>query len=133
MKRLISAVLCIALLLSCCSVACADSDFKLRNGILFGDTIDDIVAKETTLTRNSDTSNSFTGKIAGYSGAECTFGFDDDGKLITMNYHFPSSICTSRDMMNDVYKTIYQSLNRQYGSPLGNVGGSCHLILGPAF
>ena len=132
MKKLVAVFLVLVMAVNLCGMACAD-EFKLRNGILFGDTIDDIVAKEKTLTRESDTSNSFKGKIAGYSDAECTFGFDDDGKLVTMNYSFSSDICTSRDKMNEVYKTIYESLNRQYGSPLGYTGGSCYLITGPAF
>ena len=134
MKRCVSVLLALVLVIGMGTFALAEDDFTLRNGILFGDTIEDILGKETKLTRNSDDSNWFTGTIAGYSGAECGFSFDDDGKLISMCYNFGNSVCgSSRDTTNDVYKKLYDSVNRQYGKPLGNTGGSCHLITGPAF
>lgn len=124
--RISIAILCMILLL--CSTALAD-DFTLRSDIHFGDTMETILQKETTLTRTSETSNSFSGTIAGYSGSTCDFAFDDEGKLISMTYEFD---CTSRDSTNSHYKTLYDSLVRKYGSPLGNTNGSCHLITGPA-
>ena len=129
-KQIISCLLVFAILFSAC-LAFAE-DFTLRSGIKFGDTMEDIVAKETTLTRESDTSNSFTGKVAGYSDVECTFAFDDDGKMKSMSYWFSGSVCTSKSTANDIYDTIRKSMVRQYGSGLGNTGGSCHLITGPA-
>lgn len=133
MKRLYSMLICFVLMVTCFPSSVAAEEFSLRNGIMFGDTMDIILTKEKTLKRSDDTSNCFKGRIAGYSNAECVFVFDDDGKLIDMRYFFGEDICTSRDSMNDVYKTIYQSLNRQYGRPLGNTGGACHLITGSAF
>ena len=124
--RISIAILCMILLL--CSTALAD-DFTLRSDIHFGDTMEAILQKETTLTRTSETSNSFSGTIAGYSGSTCDFAFDDEGKLISMTYEFD---CTSRESTNSHYKTLYDSLVRKYGSPLGNTNGSCHLITGPA-
>lgn len=124
--RISIAILCMILLL--CSTALAD-DFTLRSDIHFGDTMETILQKETTLTRTSETSNSFSGTIAGYSGSTCGFAFDDEGKLISMTYEFD---CTSRESTNSHYKTLYDSLVRKYGSPLGNTNGSCHLITGPA-
>ena len=130
MKRFISALLALILCLCVSGYSIADDEFTLRNGIKFGDTMDDILVKETTLERTSETSNEFKGKIAGYNNASCVFGFADE-KLISMNYGFSQS-CTSRDTTNDIYKNLYQSLNRQYGKPLGNTGGTVHLITGPA-
>lgn len=124
--RISIAILCMILLL--CSTALAD-DFTLRSDIHFGDTMETILQKETTLTRTSETSNSFSGTIAGYSGSTCDFAFDDEDKLISMTYEFD---CTSRESTNSHYKTLYDSLVRKYGSPLGNTNGSCHLITGPA-
>ena len=131
MKRFLAMLIISILCLSVAATSFAEEDFTLRNGIKFGDTIDDILQKETSLTRNSETSNTFTGKIAGYSDAECTFSFDAEGKLKSMHYDFSES-CYSRDSTSDVYKKLYQSLVRQYGSAEGNTGGSCELITGPA-
>ena len=134
MKRLIGLLLCVCMLAAGWNVAFAEegSPFELRNGIHFGDTIDEIVEKETTLTRTSEDSNSFDGRIAGYDNAECTFTFDDNGGLEDMHYAFGTEVCDSRDALEDVYKTLGQSLIRKYGSPIGNTGGSCELITGSA-
>ena len=132
MKRLVSVLVSLVLMVSCFSSALAAADFTLRSGIKFGDTMEDILTKEKTLTRESEDSNWFKGKIAGYSDAQCYFKLNDDGKLIDMEYSFGSSVCSSRDEMNNVYKKLYDSLKRQYGNPLGNTGGSCELITGGA-
>lgn len=121
------------LLLQGLGLATAESDdFPLRSGIRFGDTIDVIAEKETTLTRKSEDSATFVGTIAGYSDASCSFTFNDDGALVGMEYSFDTSVCPSRDIMNEVYKTLYQSLLRKYGRAIGNTGGNCELITGPA-
>lgn len=134
MKRWISWLVALSLLALAGSACLAESgEFTLRNGILFGDTMEDILAKETKLTRQSEDSNWFSGTIAGYSNAECGFYFDDDGRLKSMCYNFGNEICTARDVTRDVYKTLYDSVCRQYGTPLGNTGGTIHLISGPAF
>lgn len=137
MKRLVSVLVSLVLMVSCFSSALAAEDFTLRSGIKFGDTLEDILAKEKTLTRDSDDddyegkkSYRFEGKIAGYSDADCKFSFDDDGKLIDMEYLFDSD---TRDEMSDVYKKLYDSLKRQYGTPLGNTGGSLYSFTGSTF
>lgn len=133
MKRCFSILLTLILIIGICPSVLADDGFTLRNGILFGDTMDTILGKETKLTRESDDSNWFKGSIAGYSGAECGFYFDDDDKLESMCYNFGSSVCgSSRDTTDSVYKTLYDSVTRQYGKPLGNTGGKCYIITGPA-
>ena len=131
MKKLILVVLLVILAMSVLSISYAEEDFKLRNGILFGDTIETIMEKENTLTRQGEDSNWFDGKIAGYNNESCGFYFDDDGKLVSMDYSFTKN-CTSRESMNDVYSKLYQSLNRQYGKPKGNTGGTTYIITGPA-
>lgn len=131
MKNTAKKILCLVLMLTCLSWALADEEFTLRNGIVYGDTIDDILKKETTLVQDKDDSNTFRGKIAGYDGAYCTFFFDDDGKLNEMRYSFEDA-CTSRDKADEIYDKLKESLKRKYGTPLGNTGGSCHLITGSA-
>lgn len=127
MKKIFCLILMIAVLLS--STSFAEEEFTLRKGIKFGDTMDTILQKETSLTRKSETSNVFTGKIAGYSDASCEFAFDDNGGLKSMTYCFD---CFSRDTTNNTYDTLYDSLVRQYGKAEGNTGGNCEMIIGPA-
>lgn len=104
-------------------------EFELRNGIHFGDSLDTIVKKETTLTRSDDTSSSFVGRIAGFDDSTCDFDVGENDKLISMNYKFD---CYSKDDTTNKYKTLYDSLVRKYGNPEGNTGGNCDLITGPA-
>lgn len=134
MKKWLSLMLSVLMLMTLCTSFALAEEFTLRNGILFGDTMDVILTKETTLVRKSETSNWFKGRIAGYDGAACGFYFDDDGLLTGMDYSFDDDICTSRDTADNVYETLYNSLKRKYGSDtLNYTGGSCYIITGPAF
>ncbi len=72
MRRFLAFTVLCVLAVSTVSLSFADA-FSLRNGIVFGDTIDDVVAKEKTLTRESDDSNWFKGTISGYDDAQCGF------------------------------------------------------------
>jgi len=134
MKKNIIRLISMLLVLCCVTAAFAEEEFTLRNGIRFGDTIEDIVEKETTLTRESETSNWFKGTIAGYKNSQAGFSFDDDGKLVDMCYSFDQfgNDYKSSSDVSDVYATLYKSVVRKYGSPLGNTGGKVELITGIA-
>ena len=64
MKKMMKTLLCVLLILSCVPFALAEDDFTLRSGIVFGDTLEQIVSKETTLMQDADDPNTFKGKIA---------------------------------------------------------------------
>lgn len=136
-------LLLLALVILGFSVCCAEADtsFPLRSDIEFGDTKEEVFAKETTLegrgeyTLNpfvDDNAYLFRGKIAGYSNAKCIFYFNETDQLVSMNYSFADE-CSSRDRTNDIYKALYQSLTRKYGNSIGNTGNQVELITGPAF
>ena len=71
MKRLVSVLVSLVLMVSCFSSALAAEDFTLRSGIKFGDTMEEVLAKEKTLTRDSEDDYEgmsiywYEGKIAG--------------------------------------------------------------------
>lgn len=134
MKKTISILLTVILITIIYPVAIAEEDFILRNGIVFGDTLEDVKQKETLTIRSSsvDKTNNvwFEGKIAGMDGS-VRFDFDEGtGKLIDMLYEFNSS--SKKDFIDSDYSTLKKGLIRKYGNPLGNTGGSLHLITGPA-
>lgn len=131
MKKMMKTLLCVLLILSCVPFALAEDDFTLRSGIVFGDTLEQIVSKETTLMQDADDPNTFKGKIAGYDDADCHFLFDSDGSMYDMCYSFDEA-CTDRDATKDVYQKLFDSLKRKYGAPLGNTGGSCYIMTGSA-
>lgn len=126
------AFLCVCLSFVVLCTSAMGDPFVLRNGIEFGDTMETILQKETTLVRESETNSWFEGEIAGYPKAMCGFYFDDDGKLISMDYSFDKYVCTSEDIMKEVYDKFYQSLNNEYGDPFPSGGGICYVITGPA-
>lgn len=139
---MIKRIITICLLLSMCLSFCAcgearaatstdDKDtstqFTLRSGIQFGDTVDEVKEKETSLElRNEyDPPNSkyghmleYNGTIAGYDGT-AAFEFGESG-LKQMYYSFSasSSLITETTNPEDIYKTIYESCARQYGDEL---------------
>ena len=73
----------------------------------------------------------FSGKIAGIQGS-VRYTFDEESNgLIDMQYSFDSK--TNKDFIDADYSTLYKSLVRKYGNPLGNTGGSFNLITGSAY
>ena len=133
MKRIISIALVCILFFGCINVAVVE-EFQLRNGIHFGDDLETVKCKETLTIQNSskeETNNVwFDGKIAGIQGS-VRYDFDEEtGKLIEMQYTFNSR--SIKDTVDSEYSTLYQSLVRKYGNPLGNTGGSLNLITGSA-
>ncbi len=134
MKHIISIVLVCILFLGCINVAAAE-EFQLRNGIHFGDDLETVKSKETLPIRNSskDDTNDvwFDGKIAGIEGS-VRYTFDEENKgLIDMQYSFDSN--SNKDFIDSGYSTLYNSLVRKYGKPLGNTGGNFDMITGSAF
>ncbi len=158
-RHLIALALFFAMLFSCFGCAFADEDnggFTLRNGIMFGDTIDDILAKETTLKSTSYSLDSydanqtmFIGTICGYDNSTCVFSFDESNMLYDMLYGFEiydmlygSEIYDTlyRFAIEDngyfdaVYGTIYNGLKRKYGEPLySNEDKPSYIIVGSAY
>lgn len=138
MKRIVA----ICLLLSMCFAFCAcgearaassskDKDastqFTLRNGIQFGDTVDEVKKKETSLEFRDefDPSNpeyghmlKYQGTIAGYDGT-AAFEFGESGlKQMYYRFYTTSNPFSGDPDPEDIYKTIYESCSRQYGDEL---------------
>lgn len=131
MKKVLCLLVLVSMLFSGSALA---DEFVLRNGIVFGDTLDIVKQKETLTIQSSseDKDNNvwFDGTIAGMEGS-VRFDFDEEtGKLTDMLYSFDSK--TDKDFVDNDYSTLFQSLSRKYGTPLGNSGGSLHIITGLA-
>ncbi len=133
MKRVLSILIAISLCIIGTAIA-DNEEFQLRNGIVFGDTLDVVKEKETGTIQDGsvDKTNAvwFTTPIAGMDGS-VRYDFDEEtGKLTDMLYSFEST--TDKDAVDNDYSKLKSSLVRKYGSPLGNTGGSLHLITGLA-
>lgn len=135
MRKYISILLTISILTVCViGTACAE-DFQLRNGILFGDTLEIIKQKET-LPFKSITDDNLkawfgNGKISGIDG-QVRFDFDEEtGKMKEMLYAFDTT--DNKEFVDSDYEKLKNGLLRKYGTPLGNTGGKINLITGEAF
>lgn len=124
----------VAMILCLAGSALAENeDFQLRNGIVFGDTLDIVKEKETLtdLTRENESNLQYKGTIAGIDGSVEYYFDEENGKLVDMVYTFESY--DSKDLMNSDYSKLSNSLLRKYGTSLGNTGGDLYLVTGKAF
>lgn len=152
MKRLICVIVAILLAFSMSS-ALAEG-FTLRNGIVFGDSMEDVLAKETlevdeiedgsdeeaSATTDNDDSDDETdhpywittceGTVAGIDNSYIKYNFDADKMLREVIYYFETY--SSKDTSDSDYETINNGLIRKYGSPLGYSNGDCYIFTGAA-
>lgn len=124
MKKLLALILLLGCLVN--SFALADS-FTLRNGVLFGDTMETIKGKEDLKYVNEGKDSMwFRGVIANISGSEVVYYFDEEGKLKEMQYSLGafSSISVSD------YDILKEGLTNKYGPSLGFSNGKTSALLG---
>ena len=128
MKKAIS-ILLVILLLSL-SISVYAEPFSLRNGIFFGDTMEEVKSKEQLKYINGkEDKNWFRGTIANVDDSEVSFYFDKEtGQLTDMSYYLGARSTVYRSN----YDEIKESLIKKYGNPLGNTGGYFHVIVGKA-
>ena len=116
--------------------ACADDVFSLRNGIQFGDTKEQVRAKETIEIDEyscSDTRiETKKGTVAGIDDVYVTYEFSDDNKLIEVTW-----ICTmfsddlfGKEYIDSSYDKIKSAMQSKYGEPLPSSNGDFYVIRG---
>ncbi len=131
-KRLFCLLLTVMLIvLSLPSLA---EDFTLRNGIQFGETMEQVKAKETlgVNANNADETHFETqkGTVAGFDDVSIIYTFDEDNQLNEVIWCL--SITTSKDTTDIEYEKLENALKNKYGTPLGYSGGDCYIITGKA-
>lgn len=149
MKKIVIMIsIIMAILLPLSAVA---EEFTLRNGIHFGDTMEEVLAKETVgishiedgseSTEDSDkesedddpptysirTENT---TLAGIDDSHITYYFDAEKTLREVVYYFGDTKLA--DSSDSNYESVNGGLKRKYGAPLGNSNGSCYIVTGEA-
>lgn len=128
MKRLFSIIM-LLLMITTISVA---EEFTLRNGIIFGDSMDTVRQKETIAIDEemSDAVELKTqkGVVAGFEATTIYYTFDDN-QLIDIWWRISMP---SKDDMGSAYQMLKESLSEKYGKPLGNKDGVYHPVHGTA-
>ncbi len=133
-KKLVSGFLAMMLLMTMVLTASAEDTYTLRNGVQFGDTVEQVRAKETLAWHEDDCSDTMLrterGTVAGISDVIICYDFDEDGKLVEVVWRLPNR--TYADSSDSDYSTLYKAFVQKYGSPLGYTGGDCYIITGKA-
>ena len=125
MKKMLSMLMAMLLLWSFTVAAHAENEFVLRNGIQFGDTREEVRAKETLLIdySNEDENKICTkkGNVAGFEEVAIVYEFDEKDKLIGVMW----SLYSPND--ND-YSKLKKAISEKYGTPLDNTNGDSYII-----
>lgn len=122
MKKIISLILMIAILISVS--AFAEGDFTLHSGVKFGMSLNEVRTCESengfTLEKylSGNTYNTNSGKIAGLDSSRIYYSFDGD-KLVQAKYEFPTgsdyAYNQSVEESKSDYAKISDLLNEKYG------------------
>ena len=130
MKKMLSIIMAMLLLWSFTVAAHAENEFVLRNGIQFGDTKEEVRAKET-IEINEEEGNenqiwTKEGNVAGFEGVNLLYVFDDEDKLIEVKWQLPES--SYSDTSDSIYSKMKKALSEKYGTPLGYTNGDFYII-----
>ena len=130
MKKMLSIIMAMLLLWSFTVAAHAENEFVLRNGIQFGDTKEEVRAKET-IEINEEEGNenqiwTKEGNVAGFEGVNLLYVFDDENKLIEVKWQLPES--SYSDTSDSIYSKMKKALSEKYGTPLGYTNGDFYII-----
>lgn len=133
MKKVFALFLTLCLLLVMVTSVIAEDKFSLRCNIHFGDTMDEVKAKETLGfdKETEDTLETSKGILGGVDGSYIRYCFKD-GKLTEALWFLNAGSygSYSQDVVKNDYSKIHDALIQKYGSPLGYTNGDCHIITG---
>lgn len=133
-------LVCTVFLIGVSAIA-EENTFTLRDGIQFGDTMEEVKTKESLgVAENSTgapylTSNS--GTVAGIPHVRIQYSFDKaTGLLNDVLWYLPlydvDEISNAVEISNNEYNTLHDAFVKKYGQPLGYSNGSCYIISGQA-
>lgn len=111
--------------------------FVLRNGVTFGETREQVQAKETLAFQAPEKEGQTyliteEGVVAGFDGVNIRYNFSDDGGLQEVIWYFTNYTSSGLDSLDNDYENLYAAFVRKYGAPLGNKDGEVFLVSGSA-
>ena len=108
--------------------------FVLRNDIKFGDSMEEVRAKETLVVKpfNPESPNSLVteeGTVAGLDGVSLSYGFYENEKgLGRVYWNVPDF--EDKDIANNTYEKLYNAIVSKYGKPLDLANDETFVITG---
>lgn len=131
MKKVLALLLIVYLVLFS-SIGIAE-DFTIHSGVMFGDTKEDVSAKETlTFKKFNEDKNIFEygGTVAGIDNTTIYYYFDNDNKLIDVFYAFPDSRSIGINNVIAEYEQLAEALKSKYGNPIDTDSTVYELVCG---
>lgn len=116
MKKMISLLLLVAVLMSCTSFA--DESFTLHSGVTFGMSAQEVTKLETANGFIPETGSGYlyvTGKVAGFDKSMIRYYTNSDSVFNAL-YRIGTS-STNRDTEMVDFQTVQKSLENKYGTP----------------
>lgn len=134
MKKMFTVlVLSVLLLTMLLPVTASAATISLRNGIQFGDTMSQVISKETLAISSRDTNKvetvAGTIYVGGYviSNVSIVYHFDNYGKLCDIVWMLPKGYSTS------AIDAVYEGLKGTYGRPTRASYSSGYPVMGKAY
>lgn len=139
MRKVVALVMVLIVSLSVTS-AWAEG-FSLRNGISFGDTMEEVRSKEELNIKETDNElkadeeypyslTTQNGTVAGVANSYIVYNFDKNKQLREVIYWLKES--SSSANIDAEYSSVNAGLVRKYGEPLENKDGRTHVVVGSA-
>ena len=123
MKKIVSLLL--ILIIACTSLLASAEEFTIHAGTKFGDTIDEVLEKETLERIMEDKSGKdyavlyYEGTVAGFPKVHIVYYFqNNDMVLDRAAYHIASSLTSPKKVVLDDYNQLITLLIDKYGEPL---------------
>lgn len=127
MKRIISILLVLVFCLNA-QLCVAEEQFALRCGIFFGDTKEDVKAKETLKIAKESATELVTvsGELAGVSVESVSYRFDQSGKLVSVLWN----VVDARNSMYPymLFDTLEEAITKKYG-PANSTTTDCYFLI----
>lgn len=130
MKKLFVMIIIAVILCMGSSLGNADEQFTLRCKINFGDTKDDVKAKEELPIKRQTAERITTesGTVAGIYVHSINYSFDDSGKLVSVLWEKDSK----NTLIFDDFSSLSENLCKKYGNPINTDKDINFLIKGAA-
>ncbi len=128
-KKVFSILIILLVFMSSIVGSALADDFSVRNNIRFGDTKEEVKAKESLpISNEAEKYFIVEGTVASVDNSTVLYSFND-GKLCNVKIDFGVHIGKSEQAIS-AYKTVFDALSSKYGEPYSVDGNEFYIVYG---